>query len=172
MQVELLKPSSRDVPPHSSCLPGTRVAVINGIIDWAIQPASDDTKNILWLHGVAGSGKSTLATTIAKRFYDLERQGAYLFFERAKSLPNLVIRTLAYKLANFDASIGAAISDCLRKDKDIIERSYEDQFEKLLYQPLAKASAKLTGPILIVLHTFQSRIPISNTHRGSAECPR
>ena len=118
---------------RSSCLPGTRVAIINEIVDWAIEPVSKDGKNILWLHGVAGSGKSTLATTVAERFYDLRRQGAYLFFERAKSSPQLVIRTLAYKLANFDASIGAAISDCLRDDKDIIERSYEVQFEKLVY---------------------------------------
>ena len=130
------------------------MAIIDEVLSWALRPASDDAKSVLWLHGVAGSGKSTLATTIAKRFYDLERQGAYLFFERAKSVPNLVIRTLAYKLANFDASIGAAISDCLRKDKDIIERSYEDQFEKLLCQPLKKASTKLTGPIIIVLDAF------------------
>ena len=71
------------------------MAIIDEVLSWALRPASDDAKSVLWLHGVAGSGKSTLATTIAKRFYDLERQGAYLFFERAKSVPNLVIRTLA-----------------------------------------------------------------------------
>ena len=113
-----------DVSSRSSCLPGTRVAIINEILDWAIQPTPEDAKTILWLHGVAGSGKSTLATTVAQQFYNLGRQGAYLFFERAKSSPGMVIRTLAYRLANFDASIAAAISECLQKDKDISLQTY------------------------------------------------
>ena len=157
---------------RTPCLPGTRSTIINRITDWAIEDApSNAGKGIFWLHGMAGTGKSTIATTIAEHFRKLERQGAYLFFERSKSTsdPGIVIRTLAYKLASFDESIGAAISESLRASKDIAERPFDEQFEKLLRYPLTKASPKLVGPIVVVLDALDecgnssSREPLLKT---------
>ena len=137
---------------RKSCLPGTRKRLIAEIINWATQGDVEmEGKNILWLHGMAGSGKSTVATTIARYFGVLGRQGAYLFFERATSKPDSVLRTLAYKLARFDRNLDSAISEAIDADQSIADQPLEDQFNKLLRVPLTSAAEKLTGPIIIVL---------------------
>ncbi|KAJ7728304.1 hypothetical protein B0H14DRAFT_3618605 [Mycena olivaceomarginata] len=46
-----------------ACLPGTRVAILSRIRDWALHPASPRT---LLLHGAAGKGKSAIVHTIAR----------------------------------------------------------------------------------------------------------
>ena len=105
---------------RTPCLPGTRTRVLEEITKWIVSSDGDHAQtNIFWLHGPAGTGKSTVATTIAQYFYDLDRLGAYVFCERATSDPTAVLRTLAYKLAHYDASIGAGISESLHLDPDI-----------------------------------------------------
>ena len=47
----------------TTCLPGTREAVLNDIEDWAKDP---NGPSFYWLHGTAGTGKTTIARTIAK----------------------------------------------------------------------------------------------------------
>lgn len=137
---------------RTPCLPGTRTRILDGIIQWAVQPETDDVeKNILWLHGMAGSGKSAIATTIAQYFDRLGRQGAYLFFERSTSDPAVFVRTLAYKLARFDANLRRVICETIEADGDIAEKSLRTQFEKLLQQPLEKTADGLAGPIVIIL---------------------
>ena len=141
-----------DTSLRKPCLPGTRTRLLAEIITWAAESeVENDDKNVLWLHGMAGSGKSTIATTIAQHFDTLYRQGAYLFFERATSTPSAVIRTLAYQLSLFDSALSSAISECLRADPKIAEKSLQLQFEKLLRVPLVAAAKKLTGPIIIIL---------------------
>ena len=56
--------------PLKRCLPGTRIAFINSIVDWVQNP---DSVRILVLFGLAGTGKSTIAHEIAHRFDDLGR---------------------------------------------------------------------------------------------------
>ena len=141
-----------DSSSRKLCLPGTRTRLLAKIIAWATESnVENDGKNVLWLHGMAGSGKSTIATTIAQHFDKLQRQGAYLFFQRATSTPSTVIRTLAHQLALFDSALSSAVSECLRADPKIADKSLESQFEKLLKAPLIAAAKKLTGPIIIVL---------------------
>ena len=144
-----------DMSSRARCLPRTREIILNRIIDWALRDGSKPGhKNIFWLHGVAGSGKSTIATTIAEYFHGLGRQGAYLFFQRSTSQPSSVIRTMAFKLARFDRRIEEAVSESLHQDPEIIERSYDTQFEMLLHQPLIQTAHKLVGPVVIVLDAF------------------
>ena len=111
MQVDLLKPFSMDVSSRSSCLPGTRVAIINEILDWVIKPESDGTKNILWLHGVAGSGKSTIATTVAGQYQKRGQLGCHMFFVRERSHPMNALQTIAYSLAVYNQSIAEYLAD-------------------------------------------------------------
>ncbi|KAF8692731.1 hypothetical protein AX14_002422 [Amanita brunnescens Koide BX004] len=49
------------------CTPGTRVAILERIYQWA-QDSSSNTPRIFWLAGDAGSGKSTIACTVARHF--------------------------------------------------------------------------------------------------------
>src|SRR6202051_1848168 len=93
-----------------SCLPNTRLDVIKVITDWI---DGGGQKPVLWLFGQTGSGKSTISTTIADMSRELRRLGAFIFFNRDvkdRSDPSLVIKTLAYKLALFDARVGDTVS--------------------------------------------------------------
>ncbi|KAK7685643.1 hypothetical protein QCA50_010987 [Cerrena zonata] len=148
-----LKPSPMNLAnsERSLCLPGTRTVILDEITEWALKSEGDQQQNILWLHGVAGSGKSTIATTIAEHFRKIRRRGAYLFFERSKSDPSAIVRTLAYKLAEFDSNICKAVCASIKANRGIADESLATQFETLLKKPLQEAADKLTGPIVIVL---------------------
>ena len=50
------------------CHPGTRVAILNHLIAWAL--ALTHTYPIIWLHGPAGAGKSAIQRTIAQFLYE------------------------------------------------------------------------------------------------------
>ena len=61
-----------DASDRTECLQGTRIAMIQLITDWALDPAG--AQNVMLLHGIAGVGKSTLSTTIANRFREQGRR--------------------------------------------------------------------------------------------------
>ncbi|KAL5521321.1 hypothetical protein ACEPAG_9245 [Sanghuangporus baumii] len=143
-----LNPSTTTTFGRPVCFPETRVEARKQIIEWAF---SDDARKIFWMHGVAGSGKGTVCTTIANHLRDMCRLGALLVFERGKSDPSSVIRTIAYKLALFDSSIGSRILSETEKDKDIVSASSRQQFNKLLLQPLLAVADSIHGPVVIIL---------------------
>ena len=124
------------------------MAIKDEIIKWVF---SETTQNIFWLYGVAGSGKSTVSTTVASHFRDMSRLGAFLFFERGKSEPSSVIRTIAYNVALYDSSIAARIISEITSNHDIIGAPSMDQFNRLLLHPLSSASLSAPGPVVIVL---------------------
>jgi hypothetical protein len=79
-------PSASNAPFNSynkqyapTCLPATRVDLLQEIYNWA---NGQDKQNIFWLNGLAGTGKSTIARTIARKYHDQERLGASFFFSR------------------------------------------------------------------------------------------
>lgn len=145
----------RPICLRDTCLE-TRQAIISRLL-------SDTEQNIVWLSGVAGCGKSTISNTVAKCLTDIMRLGAYLFFERGKSEPSTVIRTIAFKLALFDGSIGTHIRSSIEQSIDIASSSAANQFERLLLRPLTEAANDVHGPVVIILDaldecgTWQSR---------------
>ncbi|OCB85826.1 WD40 repeat-like protein [Sanghuangporus baumii] len=144
-----LDPSLSDCFDRPECLPGTRMEVRRKIIDWVF---SKSKQNIFWLHGVAGSGKSTISTTIANHFRDMCRLGALICFERGKTEPTSVIRTLAYQLAVFDPAIRKGILSELDSNNDSAASGPpKQQFEKLILEPLLAAAGSTFGPIVVVL---------------------
>jgi len=134
------------------CLPSTRQDVLSDIFNWATDPSA--VQNVLWLHGLAGSGKTTISITIANFFRDLGRLGSFIFFDRAfpqRSHPSKVIRTLAYKLGEFDPRIGTAISAAIDNYPSIKDALLSVQFTKLIVEPLASLPDVQTGgPIVLV----------------------
>jgi hypothetical protein len=134
------------------CLPGTRRKTLDDIAEWVtVKP---DSPNVLWLSGVAGSGKSTISTTVSESFREIDRLGAFLFFDRnhsTRSDPGAVIRTIAYSLALFNSHIGEAISATIRRSHAIVNAPIRKQFKTLLLDPLTSAEPHIQGPILIIL---------------------
>ncbi|KAF2396585.1 hypothetical protein EJ06DRAFT_483417 [Trichodelitschia bisporula] len=60
-----------------TCLPGTRVNLLQEIHSWANE---ENSPSIFWLSGLAGTGKSTVARTVATRCSVEESLGASFFF--------------------------------------------------------------------------------------------
>ncbi|KAF7967810.1 hypothetical protein HWV62_32965 [Athelia sp. TMB] len=148
-----LRPAVMDATDRPVCLAGTKQDLIKDILDQLMNP-SDQSKNILWLHGPAGLGKSTVATTVAEYFRELQRRGAFLFFDRnskEESDPKRVISTLAYQVAEHNVDIRAAVSAAIEADRQVVSAPFASQFSSLLFEPLSKASALIEGPIVVVL---------------------
>ena len=135
------------------CLSRTREDMLQRISDWILN-VDDQEPNVLWLHGLAGSGKSTIAATISKQFGSIpsQRSGAFLFFERERSVRESVVRTIAAQLASSNHILRLEISESINKyGEDIVRRDVDVQFEHLINIPLQKASERLGGPLLIVI---------------------
>ena len=137
---------------RKGCLPTTRLDVIKSIIDW-VTDESTERKSVLWLYGLAGSGKSTLSTTIAWMMRDLQRQGAFFFFDRDVPARNAttLIRTLAYQLALLDARFGDAISRIVESIPRIAEMPLEFQIANLLSMKAMESVVWSGGPIVLVI---------------------
>ncbi|KAJ7847238.1 hypothetical protein B0H14DRAFT_3676577 [Mycena olivaceomarginata] len=147
-----LQPVDMNAALRTKCLTGTRVDILNFIHEWLTTPSK--SSNILWLYGVAGSGKSTISTTVSEYFRNLERLGAFIFFDRndqQASHPRAVIRTIAYQLANRNPDIRAAVCQAIRHDQQVATATIDTQFTKLLLEPLKAAQAHISGPIIIVM---------------------
>ncbi|KAL5526090.1 hypothetical protein ACEPAG_7428 [Sanghuangporus baumii] len=147
----LLDPSKSDhssVSKRPRCLGGTRQEYLDPIMEFLF---AETSPNILWLTGAAGSGKSTIAVTAFEKCGAKKCSPAYMFFEREKSDPSSVIRTIACMLASHYPSVAPHIFDALESNKTICAIAIKNQFEKLLLEPLQAFPNSVKGPIVIVL---------------------
>jgi hypothetical protein len=147
---EVLKPEEMD-PMDAFCVGNTRRNIINDIMAWTADD-STDAKKVLWIYGLAGTGKSTLSSTIARNMHSLRRLGAFFIFNRDKPLKDsrTLIRTLAYRLADFDPCFHAAISPLVKEDSRITLTPLEYQFQYLLISAL-KSLEWSRGPIVLII---------------------
>ena len=146
-----LAPADMEASLIKGCLPSTRQNVLSEIFGWATDTSD---QNVFWLHGFAGSGKTTISITVANYFRDIGRLGSFIFFDRnfpQRSHPSKVIRTLAYKLGEFDPRFGTVISAAIESHPSIKDASLSVQFTRLIINPLASLSGVQTGgPIMLV----------------------
>ncbi|KAF7338986.1 WD40 repeat-like protein [Mycena venus] len=154
-QLEMLK-SLNPVKMNSNrggCLFGTRRDILSLITDELTKRVSAHAQNIFWLYGVAGAGKSTIAMSIHQTFDALGLLGISLFFTRGNEAnsPSTVIRTIAYSLAESNTHIGSEICSAMRQHPHIVDASLDDQFQKLLVEPLSHAKDNIRGPKIIIL---------------------
>ncbi|KAF7363067.1 WD40 repeat-like protein [Mycena venus] len=155
-QLEILK-NLNPVKMNSNrdgCLPGTRRDILSLIITELTKPVSANSQNVFWLYGVAGAGKSTIATSICQTFNALGLLGASLFFTRSNevSSSSFVIRTIAYSLAKSNTQMASEICLAMHQHPHIIDASIEDQFQRLLLEPLMNhARDHIHGPTIIIL---------------------
>ena len=137
---------------RTTCLENTRRNIIRDIVEW-ITDNSNEGKKVLWVYGLAGTGESTLSTTIAQIMDGHHRLGAFFFFDRDMPQRNFatLIRTLAYRLATFDARFATVISQVAANNENIAERTLEFQFEKLLSTNALKPVEWSGGPIVLII---------------------
>ncbi|KAH6883823.1 hypothetical protein B0T10DRAFT_445692, partial [Thelonectria olida] len=122
---------------NSTCLPNTRVELLNDISQWISDPSS---KTIFWLNGMAGTGKSTISRTTARSRSELGDLGASFFFKRGETdRANLIkfFPTLARQLATRVPGLAIHIKDVIDADSGIHGKAVREQFDKLILKPLS-----------------------------------
>ncbi|UKZ47057.1 hypothetical protein TrVGV298_001269 [Trichoderma virens] len=136
---------------NPTCLPDTRVELLQRVSDWAHDPHA---KAIFWLNGMAGTGKSTVSRTIAQSLASTSHLGASFFFKRGEGDRGRAARfftTIAAQLTVMQPAIAVHIKNAIKADSDIGSKGLREQFNKLILQPLSAGSLKNENPRVIVL---------------------
>ncbi|KAF8134754.1 quinon protein alcohol dehydrogenase-like superfamily [Mycena galopus ATCC 62051] len=135
------------------CMPGTRVDILDSILDWANDL---DGPNVFWLHGYPGTGKSAIAMTVTAQLLKSGRLASHFFFKREEFLsqtPKALWCSVAYDLADKYPEIRSKVILALESGGvDPQVTSYEDIFDKLIFKSLQNPLSVPTGrmPILVI----------------------
>ncbi|KAK1146567.1 hypothetical protein N8T08_002997 [Aspergillus melleus] len=136
---------------EDSCLPGTRVGLLDDIMRWVDDPQA---KSILWLNGVAGSGKSTISRTVARLLQNRDLLGATFFFKRDeedRSDTKKFVTTIVTQLMAVLPPMKKDIAEVIEADPMIYSKALREQFQKLFLQPLQNMKVSSGNPILVAL---------------------
>ncbi|KAK0502044.1 hypothetical protein EDD18DRAFT_679799 [Armillaria luteobubalina] len=139
--------------PRSACLQGTRVQIINDVMDWI----ADCSGGMLWCTGVAGTGKSAIMGTLHQlsnsSAFGRDRLGSFIRYDRTEYTDSSkLITSIAYSLALFDGRIGRAIVQAVRKIGPVLPPSPRVLFDRLLREPLRSIPDLLhEGPVVVII---------------------
>ncbi|KAJ0421215.1 hypothetical protein BJY00DRAFT_323427 [Aspergillus carlsbadensis] len=128
------------------CLPGTREDLLHQIMNWGLSVQS--TGSIFWLNGMAGTGKSTISRTVARNLKEHGMLGASFFFKRGESdrgNAKKLFSTIVHQLA-------------IEKEFNMCTGLLQDQFKKLLIEPLNEVTSVQKVPTRIVVINDVRRI--------------
>ncbi|KAH7925764.1 WD40 repeat-like protein [Leucogyrophana mollusca] len=140
--------------PAPTCLPGTRVELLNRISSWI---EKEGGQPICWLNGLAGSGKSAIAQRVAEMYAEQHRLAASFFFSRReleRSTTQHFFPTIASQVMGFFPSTKPVILAALDDDYTTPTKVLREQMQKLLLAPLCAIEEKFTSPILIVVDSL------------------
>ncbi|CCA77963.1 related to WD40-repeat protein (notchless protein) [Serendipita indica DSM 11827] len=122
---------------HSTCLQGTRQAVLQTIWRWA----EDDSleKSIFWLCDIAGSGKSTVAMSAAEAWRTEGMLGGQFFFSMANSEASNTGKfcsTLARDLVHHLPELAPHVAEAVKHNPSVMRSALAEQFRTLITGPL------------------------------------
>ncbi|KAK6360393.1 hypothetical protein TWF730_006535 [Orbilia blumenaviensis] len=136
----------------AECHPETRKELLQEIKEWARDLQAE---RIFWLNGMAGAGKSAIARTIAK-YFDKDDQcqlAATFFFDRGENERNsatLLFTTIAVQLSQRIPALVPHIKSAIKENPQIGTGFLEQQFEKLISQPL-KTLGQNSKPLIFII---------------------
>lgn len=143
--------NSLDNQHATTCLPDTRVELLQDITRWA---DGLHGRCIFWLNGIAGTGKSTVARTIARKYHDQGNLGGSFFFSRGggdASHADRLFITLASQLAIEIPSVRPYIREAIKEHKDIALQSLRDQWNRLIIGPFSKLDSDSCPPSIVLV---------------------
>ncbi|RPA84993.1 hypothetical protein BJ508DRAFT_412407 [Ascobolus immersus RN42] len=139
--------SSETNEEDPTCLPGTRVAVLDKITSWINTSSSltisspskeNESKAIFWLTGMAGTGKSTIARTLASSHSSTLL--STFFFSRNNEVQagksDYFVTTIAQDLAKKYPIAREMIVKVIKRDPEISRKKLSIQWEELVLAPL------------------------------------
>jgi hypothetical protein len=106
--------------------------------------------SILWLYGPAGSGKSAVAQSLCQKLQEEGRLGGSFFFKRghpSRGNAKKLFPTIAYQLALLLPELRESISQIIKNDPAIVDRSLSNQLQELIIRPCRYISQ----PICIII---------------------
>ncbi|KAJ7512510.1 hypothetical protein B0H11DRAFT_1788652, partial [Mycena galericulata] len=133
----------------NTCLPDTRLELIDEIVGWANSP---EGTSLFWLNGVAGSGKSTVSNSIAKLFDQLERLAGSFRFSRdiaQRNEPTYIFGNLAYQLAHFSPQLKSRLLAAIDRHGPMGSSPLRNQFRTYIVDVLS--GVELAGPVVFVI---------------------
>jgi NACHT domain len=134
------------------CLEGTRVGLLEQILDWSDNPSSEP---VYWLKGMAGTGKSTVARTVCHRLNRRKCLGASFFFSRGEDdLCNAArfFSTIAAQLVNTVPELKRHVSNAIAADNSrILEQGFSEQWTHLIFEPLSHLRKPSLRRIVLVI---------------------
>lgn len=102
---------------------------------------------------MAGTGKSTIARTVALDYLRKERLGASFFFSRGDedvSHARQLFTTIAWQLANVSPTLKCHICKAIAEQRDIAQKTLEDQWNQLIFRPLSKLKAPQSSLVFVI----------------------
>lgn len=103
---------------------------------------------------MAGTGKSTIARTISREFSNRCELGASFFFARGGGdvgHAGMFFTSIAKQLAISRPDVKQFISEAIQNQPDIASKSRNDQWTKLIAQPLGKIQPSPQHPVLVIV---------------------
>ncbi|KAH8822206.1 hypothetical protein DL96DRAFT_1411239, partial [Flagelloscypha sp. PMI_526] len=136
-----------------SCTPGTRVTILQKLLDWATTHDYDIKNALFWLYGLAGTGKTTILRDICETLQKLNLLASSYFcsIQLSSGDSRHLIPTLARHLASRSQAFKAALVDQLERDPDLVSATLRIQFKNLLCKPWkAVADSRVSAPAQVV----------------------
>ena len=124
--------------------------MVQNIDNWSRSPGDRHTS---WLDGPAGFGKSAIARTVAELWDRSERLAGTFFFFRNSGDQSKIIRlvsTLAYHLTRYIPETIQSIENALNEDASILKQPIEQQFQKLIINPIAALPKQSHRRVIII----------------------
>lgn len=134
-----------------TCLSGTRVGVLKEIEQWCCSSVKEPI--VYWLNGMAGTGKSTIAHTIARNCSERGQLGATFFFSAIhnETSPDMFFTTIAFQLASNIPHLKTLIAEVIDTYPDISEKILDQQWRRLIFEPLNRSRPLAPGGLIIVI---------------------
>ncbi|KAF7965034.1 hypothetical protein HWV62_863 [Athelia sp. TMB] len=121
--------------PSLTCLPGTRLTLLDILGKWARGAASE---RVCWLKGPAGCGKTTVLNTIAQKLKEEGLLASTFFFSRdaeSRNTAKNLFTTLAQDIASLHPDAAQDIADALEAEPALASAPLSRQFDALILGP-------------------------------------